>query len=98
MKYGYKIFIGILFGVFVATSLISIATIRLFERNNTIISEGFVVDMKQEQSGHFLGSYDYFVQLNNSIKWYEISETSYWIIEIGDYITIYESQRVKIKS
>lgn len=99
MKDSYK-FLGIcLFIICISILIASVIIIGMtgtIETDNTIRAEGEVVDMKQDQSGHWLGGYDYFVQLNSSIKWYEISETNYWKIEIGNYIVIYKSQRVEI--
>lgn len=90
--------------LFTFLAIVSFATLLVFgvvitnaEKDETIRAEGEIVDMKQEPSGHWLGGYEFFVQLNTSIKWYEISETSYWKVEIGDYIILYESKRAEIK-
>lgn len=97
MKEGYQALCCFLCVSSVIGLMLGVFFIGQININNTINVEGEVIDMKQEQSGHWLGGYDYFVQLNISIKWYEISSTSYWRVEIGDYVIIYESKRVEIK-
>lgn len=98
MKEEYRYLIVFLIIVGIVTTITIPFMMMMAERDKTIKAEGEVVDLKRESSGHFLGGHDYFVQLNTSIKWYEISENSYWKIEIGDNVIIYESKRVEIIS
>lgn len=96
MKDGYKMLGLFLCVVSVISLMMGAFFVGQININNTIKVEGEVIDMKQEPSGHFMGGYDYFVQLNISIKWYEISSTSYWKVEIGNYIILYESGRAEV--
>lgn len=75
---------------------ITLCIVIYINTDQTIMEEGEVIDLKIQDSGHFLGGNEYYLQLNNT-KWYEIYKADYYKINIGDYVIIYLSKRVEVK-
>ena len=96
MKDKTETFLAILFFVALFGIPIGIGATWFVITDQEVVIEGEVIDIKIQESGHFLGGNQYTLQLNTSIKWYEITKNQYYIIDIGDYIIMYASDRIEV--
>jgi len=72
---------------------ISFIVILFIQTQMVVVAEGTIMEFKFIPQGW--GGDDYMVLLDDG-KWYTVSKTSYYLINIGDYIEILKSGAVNI--